>query len=163
MPWSYLAISQQGRFSFYGCTNRSCPPQNLSASLYQAKWSVLRPCKATVPQIADFFVYLTKERTLTTPAIKGYEVTLNMISALKGQKLSENLGIQFLLMNFDRSCHPRELKPPNQNVTLVLQSLTCPPNKPIKPFTPVWRFIRHLKSTPFVPVWRFNRHVKIFF
>ena len=111
------------------------------ASLYKSKWSTIfhwhcdkstDPCKATVYQIKDFFVYLKEGKGLLIPAIKGYCAAFNIIPSLRGNKLPKSLVIQLLFQNFESACLPRELKPLAWDVAQVFQSLTHSPYEPLK-------------------------------
>ena len=86
----------------------------------------------TLSQIADLFVYQREERTLVVLAIKGCQMALNIISAVRGERLSENLGIQLLFKNLERMCLPIEIEWSVWVVTFVHQSVAYPPYELIK-------------------------------
>ena len=59
--------------------------QGSTVALYQGKWPQflcwchgqnVSPCKASIPQIAKFFLYLWRELKLSVPAVKCYHATL---------------------------------------------------------------------------------------
>ena len=47
------------------------------------------PCRTTVQQLAEFFLYLSKKSRLSVLAIKGYRATLNHVFDLKGTALAD--------------------------------------------------------------------------
>ena len=68
-----------------------------TAALYQLKWTRflgwcnqrdVNPCKASVPQITKFFLYLHQELGLSVPAGKGYRAALNHVFSLIGVDLA---------------------------------------------------------------------------
>ena len=95
-----------------------------TACLYQVKWSGFHHgcpgsnvtlCKATVQQIAEFFLYL-QELGLSVPAIKSCKAAHNHVFTLSGMDLCAS-SVQQL----QETCLPREIK--HQNGTcLVLKS-----------------------------------------
>ena len=89
-----------------------------TANLYQGKWLRflywcfgwnISPCKATVQQIVDFFLYLWGELKLSVPMVKSYLVVLNHIFSLIGFDLAANLIISRSFCSFERSCPPCEV------------------------------------------------------
>ena len=54
-----------------------------------------------VHQIIDFHIYLIDEKAFTIPAIKGYSVALNIISALGAEVVRESGYLTFFI-NFER-------------------------------------------------------------
>ena len=84
--------------------------------LYQGKWSKflhwchrrnIAPCKATVQQVAEFFLYLQKEVRLLLPAVKGYRVTFNLVFTRAGMDLATNRVISKMCSSFKKSCLSR--------------------------------------------------------
>ena len=72
------------------------------AALYQGKWSQFlhwyhgwnfAPCKATVQQIAKFFLYLWRELKLLVPAVQDYCAALNHVFLSAGVDLAVNIVI----------------------------------------------------------------------
>ena len=109
--------------------------------LYQAKWMLfcgwcrgrgIAPVSATVSLIVDFPVHLRHDKGLSVFAIKGYRPALNSVFALKGINLADSRPISMLIRNFSKSVRPEELCPPALGPTLVLQSLTWAPYKPLR-------------------------------
>ena len=110
-----------------------------TAALYQGKWLRflhrcwdLSPYKATIQQIAKFFLYLRGELKLLVVTVKGYWATLNHVFFLAGIDLAAIRVISHLFRSFEISCPPCEIWPPDWNLSLVLRSLTCLPYEPLK-------------------------------
>ena len=70
-----------------------------TVALYQRKWSWflhwchgqnISLCKATIPQITKFFLYLQRELKLSVLAVESYCATLNHVSSLAGKNLPAN-------------------------------------------------------------------------
>ena len=81
--------------------------------------------------IADFLIYLRREKGLSVSAVKGYRSALNSVFALRGMDLADSPEISMLMRAFAKSARPSELRPPAWDVTLVLQSLTQAPYEPL--------------------------------
>ena len=64
--------------------------------------------------------------------IKGYRSTLNHVIALLGPDLTFSKVISRMFSSFEKSCPPREVKPLEWNLSLILKSVICPPYKPVK-------------------------------
>ena len=79
---------------------------------------------ASVSQLAATFTYLSEDRPLSVPAIKGYMTVLNVIFVLRRKKLSPGLGICLLFQRFEQFNLPRECRPPAWDLTHVLNILT---------------------------------------
>ena len=112
-----------------------------SAKLYQGKWTVfcnwcserdINPVKASLPNIADFLLYLRTEKELSLSAVKGYRSALNHIFSLKGLNLAASPALSMLFKSFSKSCPPKEVCPPAWDVSLVLRSLSKPPYEPLE-------------------------------
>ena len=69
---------------------------------------------------------------MSVSAVKGYSSALNSVLILKGRDLASSREIMMLLHSFSRSVNPVELHPPAWDVSLVLQSLTGAPYKPLR-------------------------------
>ena len=115
-----------------------------TACLYQREWSRflhwchgsdIAPYKATAQEIAEICLYLWKELRLLLPAIKGYRVALNHVFSIAGIDLAANRAISQMLATL-KSYLPREMKPPEYNLPLILKSRACPRHEPLKmPFS----------------------------
>ena len=64
--------------------------------------------------------------------LRGTEQPLIMISTLRGWKLLDNLGIQLIFKNFEKTSLLRELKLPAWDIAVMIQSLTHHPYEPKK-------------------------------
>ena len=87
-------------------------------------------CKATILQVAEFFLYLHKGLKLAVSVIKRYRAGLNHVFTLA--KILPLTGIGKMFSSSEKSCPPREIKLPEWNLSLVLRSLTHPPYEPLK-------------------------------
>ena len=112
-----------------------------TAALYQSKWSRFLgwcdrqgvfPCKASVPQIAEVFLYLRQELCLSVPAVKGCQAAQNHVFSLTGMDLAASTVVSRMFHSFERSCSPQEMWPPDWNLSLVLLCLSQPPFEPLK-------------------------------
>ena len=112
-----------------------------SSQLYQSRWMIfcgwcrgrsVAPVNASVPVVVDFLIHLRQDKGLSVSAVKGYCSALNSVLALKGLDLAASREITTLLRSFARSVNPVELRPPAWDVSLVLQSLTGAPYKPLR-------------------------------
>ena len=110
-----------------------------TAALYQSKWTRflgwcdrwgVDPCKASVLQIAEFFLYLSQELNLSVPAVKGYLAALNPVFSLTGMDLAAITVVSRMFRSFERLCPPLEIRPPDWNLSFVLQCLSRSPFAP---------------------------------
>ena len=82
--------------------------------------------------IAEFFLYLRQELGLSVTAVKGYRAALNHIFSLREMEIAASSAVSRMFRHFERSCPPREIKPPDWNLSLVLRCLSRPPFEPLK-------------------------------
>ena len=69
----------------------------------------------------------------SSEVVKGYQAAINIISTFRDLlKLLDNLGIQLLIKNFEKTRLPRELMPLARDISVFLQSLPSPPHGPVK-------------------------------
>ena len=124
-----------------GCVGRSFKPQVLHCGLISVEvdqilsWCDRRgvdPCKATIPQVAKFFLYLLQELGLSAPVVKGYRAALNHVFSLTGMDLAASSFVSQIFRSFERSCPIQEIRPSNWNLSLILQCLYRPPFEPLK-------------------------------
>ena len=110
-------------------------------ALYQSKWSRflhwcdrqgVGPCKASVPQIVEFFLFLHQELGSSVPAVKGCQAGLNHVFSLTGMDLAASTVVSRMFRSFERSCPPREMRPLDRNLSHVLHCLSRPPFEPLK-------------------------------
>ena len=69
---------------------------------------------------------------LLVPAVKSYRGALNHVFAPAGTNLAANRISCRVFSSFERNCLPGEIKPSEWNLSLVLRSLTCQPQEPLK-------------------------------
>ena len=69
---------------------------------------------------------------LSVPAVKGYWAALNHVFSLTGMDLAASSDVSCMFQNFKRSCPPREIRPLDWNLSLVLRCLSRPPFEPLK-------------------------------
>ena len=133
-------ILRKRGFSRRTAREMSCPIRESSSRVYDGKWSIfcswcrkrkIYPSSATVPQVADFLTHLRLDEGLSVSAIQGYRSSLNQVLALKGRDLSTSREISMLIRRFKKSCPPREVRPPEWDLSLVLRSLRSPPFEPL--------------------------------
>ena len=112
-----------------------------TSNVYQSKWLTfcnwcrgrgVAPVNASVPLIVDFFRNLVRDKGLSVPAVRGYRASLNSVFALKGRDLAASREVSMLFRSFSKSARPERLRPPNWDVSLVLQSLTRAPYEPLR-------------------------------
>ena len=66
------------------------------------------------------------------PAVKGYCAAFNHVFSLLVVGLAANRIMGRMLRSFEKSCPQQEVKPPEWNLSLVLQNLTCLPYESLK-------------------------------
>ena len=93
---------------------------------------VVAPVNASVLLIVDFFRHLVRDKGLSVPAVRGYRASLNSVFTLKGRDLAASREVSMLFRSFSKSARPERLRPPNWDVSLVLQSLTRAPYEPLR-------------------------------
>ena len=54
-------------------------------------------------------------------------MALNHVFSLTGMELASNTVVSRILRSFEKSCPPREVRPPDWNLSLVLRCLPWPP------------------------------------
>ena len=90
------------------------------------------PCKATIPQIAEFFLFLHQEFGLSMPAVEGYSTALNHVFLLTEMDLAASSVVSRMFHHFKRSCPPRKTRLLDWNLFLILRCLYRPPFEPLK-------------------------------
>ena len=87
----------------------------------------LRPKGVTeaVHQEEEFFLYLLRELKLLVFAVKGYHAAVNHV-LLAEVDLAANQIISRMSRSFEKPCPPREVKPPEWKLSLVLMILRNP-------------------------------------
>ena len=90
------------------------------------------PCKASILQVAEFFLFLRQNLLLSVPAVKGYRTALSHVFSLIVMDLAASSVVSRMFWSFERSCPPQEILPPDWNLSLVLLCLSRPPFEPLK-------------------------------
>ena len=86
----------------------------------------------TIPQVAEFFLFLHQELGLSVPAVKGYWAALNQVFSLTGMDLAASSVVSQMFHSFKTLCLPREIRPPDWNLSLILRCLSRSPFEPLK-------------------------------
>ena len=106
-----LSSHPQGWFFERGCRDRRFGPQRIHSSSTRRTglnfptgvMNGISLCKATIPQIAEFSLYLRSELKPSIPAVKGYRVAFNYVFSLAGKDLAANLIIDRMFSSFKRT------------------------------------------------------------
>ena len=91
----------------------------------------MSPLKASLPLIADFFIFLREDKKLTSIAIKGYRAAIGQVLTYKGLDLSNCPELTALFRNFDQEIIPRAVNIPRWDISLVLLKLKTTPYEPL--------------------------------
>ena len=109
--------------------------------IYQQKWSIYRKwcrdrqvsvSRPTLPKIADFLLYLKKQRGLSVTSIKGYRSMLAYVFRLKLPEISSSLVLKELTRSFSTGKGSKPCLPPSWDLNKVLSSLVTSPFEPLK-------------------------------
>ena len=115
--------------------------QRSTTALYQSKWSQfldwcgrrdVNPCATSISVIAESCLHLCQDLGFSVTAVKGYRSALNHVFALTGMDLVASKVVSRMFCHFERTCPPREIRPPDWNFSLVLLCLSRPPFEPLK-------------------------------
>ena len=117
-------------------------PQRLSTrAVYKSKWTIfVKSCDShkvdlrspSVTQIADFLLYLFKERNLQPSTIEGYRTAIADMVGNDRVNISKDGNLTHLLDNFHRDKPKSGQGVPSWNLSLVLHQLTKAPFEPIR-------------------------------
>ena len=122
-------------------SNRIAVPQRKSTlELYKQKWNTFRewcsfnrinPHTSTVPMIAEFLLYLFRDKQLATITLKGYRSALSSLIASRGLDISHDPDLNALIRSFymERTRTIRET--PRWDLSLVLRYLMRYPFEPM--------------------------------
>ena len=91
------------------------------------------PFQVTIPQLADFFVFLFQVKHLNPRTIKGYRsaISSTISSCCSRTELSYSQELSSLIRSFQLERPLQRKVAPQWNLSLVLQALTKPPFEPI--------------------------------
>ena len=117
-------------------------PQRLSTrAVYKSKWAIfVRWCQenevdvrsATLSNIADFLLYLFKERNLQPSTIDGYRTAIADMIGNEQLNISKDENLTRLLDSFHRDKPKGRRGIPSWNLSLVLHQLTKAPFEPMR-------------------------------
>ncbi len=111
-----------------------------TSSLYQSKWKQfvdwcdteqVDSLKATVPQVADFFLYLFNDKGLKMSTIKGYRAAISKVLKYQGTDISNDDEISLLFRSLDIKRPTTMSTVPKWDLALALRHLTGPPYEPM--------------------------------
>ena len=134
-------LLRKSGFSRGAASDMSRCVRESTSNVYQSKWLAfcnwcrgrgVAPVSASVPLIVDFFRHLVRDKGLSVPAVRGYCASLNSVFALKGRDLAASQEVSMLFRSFSKTARPERLRPPNWDISLVLQSLTRAPYEPLR-------------------------------
>ena len=117
-------------------------PQRLSTrAVYKSKWAIfVKWCaenevnfrSATLSNIADFLLYLFKERNLQPSTIDGYRTAIADMVGNEKLNISKDENLTRLLDSFHRDKPKGKRGIPSWNLSLVLHQLTKAPFEPMR-------------------------------
>ena len=134
-------LLRKSGFSRGAASDMSRCVRESTSNVCQSKWLAfcnwcrgrgVAPVNTSVPLIVDFFRHLVRDKGLSVPAVRGYRASLNSVFALKGRDLAASREVSMLFRSFSKAARPERLRPPNWDVSLVLQSLTRAPYEPLR-------------------------------
>ena len=113
-----------------------------SRAVYDSKWRIFAgwcaertvdPFQVTIPQLADFFMFLFNVKQLNPRTIKGYRSAISSTISSCGSRteFAHSAELASLIRSFQLERPPRRKVAPQWNLSLVLQALLKPPFEPI--------------------------------
>ena len=128
-------IEQRG-FSKQVSQRLSVPQRKSTSEVYDGKWKVFRqwcqsqqlnPATTSIPDIADFLLFLFSEKKLSISTIKGYRSCLSQVMSARGIDISSNSDLNLLVRSFtvERPLAHREI--PRWDLLVVLRYLMKAP------------------------------------
>ena len=114
-----------------------------SRVVYDSKWRLfsgwceeqeVNPFEVTVPQLADFFIYLFNVKQLNPRTIKGYRSAISATVSAYGSRreFSDSPELSALLRSFMLERPPQRKILPQWSLPLILQVLLKPPFEPLQ-------------------------------
>ena len=126
------AIKEQG-FSEAVATRIEAPQRRSTRSVYEAKWAIFTDFRAPpVKSVADFLMYLFKDRKLQPSTIDGYRSAIADKLGNSALNISKDENLTQLLDSFHRDRPKGRRGIPSWNLSLVLHQLTKSPFEPIR-------------------------------
>ena len=117
------------------------PQRGSTRAVYKSKWTIfVKWCKSnqvdvrspSVNQIADFLLYLFKERNLQPSTIDGYRTAIADMVGNDKLNVSSDENLTRLLDSFHRDKPKGRRGVPSWNLSLVLHQLTKAPFEPLR-------------------------------
>ena len=117
------------------------PQRGSTRAVYKSKWTIfVKWCKSnkvdfrspSVNHIADFLLYLFKERNLQPSTIDGYRTAIADMVGNDKLNISSDENLTRLLDSFHRDKPKGRRGVPSWNLSLVLHQLTKAPFKPLR-------------------------------
>ena len=133
-------IQEQG-FTDEVAARIEAPQRSSTRAVYKSKWAIfIKWCDAhkvdfrspSVNQIADFLLYLFKERKLQPSTIDGYRTAIADMVGNQEVNISKDENLTRLLDSFHRDKPKGRRGLPSWNLSLVLHQLTKPPFEPMR-------------------------------
>ena len=117
------------------------PQRSSTRAVYKSKWTIIvKWCDShkvdfrspSVNQIADFLLYLFKERKLQPSTIDGYRTAIADMVGNQEVNVSKDENLTHLLDSFHRDKPKGRRGVPSWNLSLVLHQLTKAPFEPMR-------------------------------
>jgi len=108
--------------------------------VYDYKWNTfaawanntgINPRKASVPEIAEFFIYLFQEKKLAPKTIEGYRSSISSALKTSGMDVGKDWRLTSLVQSFLQERPPSSKTVPGWDLSLVLMALTREPFEPL--------------------------------
>ena len=141
------AIQEQG-FTDEVAARIEAPQRRSTRAVYKSKWTIfVKWCDShkvdfrspSISQIADFLLYLFKERNLQPSTINGYRTVIADMVGNDRLNISKDENLTRLLDSFHRDKPKGRRGIPSWNLSLVLHQLAK------APFEPLWKAsLKHL-------------------
>ena len=134
------AIRKYG-FSEEVATRIEAPQRGSTRAVYKSKWAIfIKWCESdkvdfrspSVNQIAEFLLYLFKERNLKPSTIDGYRTAIADMIGNDTLNISSDENLTRLLDSFHRDKPKGRRGVPSWNLSLVLHQLTKAPFEPLR-------------------------------
>ncbi|PJE78335.1 hypothetical protein CI610_02731 [invertebrate metagenome] len=116
-----------------------------SSAVYQSRWKIfcdwcvgrkVDPVKASVQLIADFLLWLFRDRNLAPGTIAGYRTAIASVLSFQGRsEMSSSSSLSALIRGFGLDRPRIRQLAPQWNLALVLDSLTRAPYEPLESAT----------------------------
>ena len=135
------SVIQEQRFSDEVAARIAAPQRLSTRAVYKSKWAVfVKWCVSnevdfrspSVNQIADFLLYLCKERNLQPTTTEGYRTAIADMVGNDRLNISKDENLTRLLDSFPRDKPKGRRGVPTWNISLVLHQLTKAPFEPMR-------------------------------